>query len=228
MQHPGVAFLHPDPEGIAILTPENALRGDANLIDFINKLGNASSRAQNLAHTITTYSAFTGDGNEILYILVSEDKTTALGFVKIGPKHLYLWDHAGIQHEMTPLCLLDFFTYPSEQRKGYGRKMIDRVLADKHLQMQQIPIDRPSHLCLAFMRKHFGLKDYLKQANNFVVFDEFWMTEMPPDVRLKDTFFQPRTPVKRAPQYGIRVAPHASTPIKKRTGVNPITWEPYD
>ena len=225
MQHPGVRLLHPDEDGIAVITSSQASRVGADFVGLINAMGNASSRAQGLAHTITTYSSFVSSQDEI-YILVSEDRKTALGFVKIGPKRLFLWDRLGEQHELQPICLLDFFTYPSEQRKGYGRKMIDRVCHDKKLEMRQIPIDRPSTLCLAFMKKHFGLSEYLPQANNFVVFEQFWGGDRPPDIKPRRG--EPMTPARKPPQRDVQVAPHAATPGRKRTGLNPITWQPYD
>jgi alpha-tubulin N-acetyltransferase 1 len=112
-----------------------------------------------------------------MYILTTENGKKALGFVKIGMRNLFLWDKKGVQHEKKIMCLLDFFVVPTCQRKGYGRKLIDAMLEDCGLQMKQIPIDRPSSLCLAFMKKHFGLWSFLQQVNNFVVFDEFWGDE---------------------------------------------------
>jgi alpha-tubulin N-acetyltransferase 1 len=124
-----------------------------------------------------------------------------------------------VQHELEPLCLLDFFTFPGEQRKGYGRRMIDRMLREEGLEMRQVPIDRPSPLCLRFMNRHFGLTEYLTQANKFVVFDEFWGGRP-----LKR---QPMTPPKRVPDRPPPEA-HSRTPGAKRAGLNPITWLPYD
>ena len=227
MEHPGVRFLEPGDDGIAVVAPTAAERGGEDFARFVNAIGSASSRAQGLSHTITTFSSFVASDDE-LYVLVSEDGQSALGFLRVGPKHLFLWDRAGGQHEYMILCLLDFFTYPSEQRKGYGRRMIDRMLADKHLMMQQMPIDRPSTLCLAFMKKHFGLKDYLPQSNNFVVFDQFWGSEPTPETRPSHLHGPARTPARPRPSAAPMGSPHAQTPGRKRTGLNPITWQPYD
>lgn len=126
MQHPGIHQLSPlDDENIAIVRPCMCSRPDANLIEMINKIGIASSQAQGLSHIITTFSAFMSDDGNKLYILLNEEHDTILGFLKIGPRHLFMWDHSGIQHEMNITCLLDFFTYQVCQRKGYGKKLID-------------------------------------------------------------------------------------------------------
>jgi alpha-tubulin N-acetyltransferase 1 len=38
----------------------------------------------------------------------------------------------------------------------------------------RLAYDRPSSKLIAFMAKHFGLKSYLPQNNNYVVFDEYF------------------------------------------------------
>lgn len=237
MIHKGVKLLSPDEDNIATLTPQISNNANPDIISLINEIGTSSSKAQGLAHIITTYSSFISNDNK-LYILVDDDRTKVLGFVKIGPRHLFLWDRYGVQHEMQPICLLDFFTYPSEQRKGYGRKMIDRVLKDYKLEMKQIPIDRPSSLCLSFMKKHFGLSEYIPQNNKFVVFDQFWAGPFPPDYNPPSDFLQknqqqrqqqqPMTPPRpNINRETVEVPKYAKTP-GKRSGLNPITWLPYD
>ncbi|KAH0787857.1 alpha-tubulin N-acetyltransferase-like [Histomonas meleagridis] len=227
MKHKGIRYLNVGEDGIAILKPEMCKKPNADLVSLINDIGIASSKAQGLSHIITTFSTFTG-GDNTLYILVNQELGEVLGFVKVGYRHLFLWDRVGQQHETETLCLLDFFTYPSQQRKGFGRKLIDRMLSDQGLEMSQIPIDRPSALCFSFMKKHFGLSEYLPQANKFVVFDQYWETKHqfiePHSLRVQ----QPMTPQRKQPQNRLLEPPlHARTPQRK-TGYNPITWEPYD
>ncbi|OHT08297.1 Alpha-tubulin N-acetyltransferase [Tritrichomonas foetus] len=240
MQHPGVRFLSPDTDNIAVVTPQMVQAPNSDLISLINEIGSSSSRAQGLPHIITTFSSFSSSDN-ILYILVDDTQTRVLGFVKIGPRHLFLWDRYGSQHEMNPICLLDFFTYQTEQRKGYGRKMIDRVLNDLDLQMQQIPIDRPSSLCLSFMKKHFGLSEYVPQNNKFVVFDQFWKSDFQNykpsrdsnlnthrTVSMQQQQLTPTRPTMRATGAANSDAPRQAQTPGRRAGLNPITWLPYD
>jgi alpha-tubulin N-acetyltransferase 1 len=101
--------------------------------------------------------------------------------------------------------------------------MIDRMLREEKLEMHQVPIDRPSGLCLRFMNKHFGLSQYLTQANKYVVFDEFWGQTEPVPRRSG----YPMTPPKRINERPTPAA-HSRTPGTSRTGLNPITWLPYD
>lgn len=236
MNHPGVRFLSPDEDNFAVLTPRMVQKAPADLISLINEIGYSSSKAQGLSHTITTFSSFASSDNNKLYILLDDDGTKVLGFVKAGPRHLFLWDPAGVQFEMNPICLLDFFTFQTEQRKGYGRKMIDKMLSDYDLLMQQVPIDRPSSLCLKFMKKHFGLSEYVPQNNNFVVFNQFWTSPFQTDFKPppEDSFNQsrirqPATPSRPQINRGetVTIPKHAQTP-SKRSGLNPITWLPYD
>jgi alpha-tubulin N-acetyltransferase 1 len=219
MDHPGVRLLTPGSNGIAILTSRQCRKAHAEIMSLINQLGTASSRAQGLSHVITTYASFASSDNT-MYILTAENGKKALGFVKIGRRNLFLWDRRGVQHEKNVLCLLDFFTFPSCQRKGYGRKMIDAMLADSSVQMKQVPIDRPSSLCLSFMKSHFGLVSFLPQSNNFVVFDEFWREEMP----------RARDPKEKRVTIAAKVCPSKGSALQavinpaKRTHFNPVTW----
>ena len=248
MEHPGARRLTVDGNGLCMMTSRQARKVHEDVMGLINQLGIASSRAQGLGHVITTYSSFTNSDSKI-YILVSDDGKKALGFVKVGVRNLFLWDRRGVQHETKTLCLLDFFTSPNCQRQGYGKKMIDAMLADQKKEMKDIPIDRPSTLCLSFMKKHFGLESYVHQSNNFVVFDQFWRTPPPSGstsrlrsydmnkltgrirfqepqpqeqvVVKKETVVNPSKAVGR-PMAGVLKA-ICNNPAK-RTHFNPITW----
>ena len=175
MEHPGVKRLPVGEDNIAILWPSMVKRFHDDVKKLIDELGQLSSKLQGLKHVITTFQSFFNGDNK-LYILVSEDKSKALGFLKVGPRHLYFWDNSGGQKEFNILCLLDFCVCPNSQRKGYGKILIDKMLETECKEMHQIPIDKPSPLCLSFMKKHFGLSRFVPQSNHYVVFDEFWMS----------------------------------------------------
>jgi len=51
-----------------------------------------------------------------------------VGLLKVGCKKLFVYDHHGTQHEMQPLCVLDFYVHESCQRRGYGRKLFEYML----------------------------------------------------------------------------------------------------
>lgn len=51
-----------------------------------------------------------------------------IGLLKVGEKHLYIYDSQGRVHERTPLCVLDFYVHESKQRLGYGKRLFDTML----------------------------------------------------------------------------------------------------
>jgi alpha-tubulin N-acetyltransferase 1 len=222
MEHPGVRRLPPPVNGISVIVSRQCRKVHEEVISLINQIGLASSRAQGLSHIITTFSSFS-NGDMKMYILTEGGKKV-MGFVKVGIRNLFLWDRTGIQHEKKTLCLLDFFTYPICQRRGHGRRMIDAMLEDQGMTMRQIPIDRPSALCLSFMKKHFGLAEFLPQSNNFVVFDEFWGEDQPappPTVHISQPL---GNVVSRLQTTKGKVFQAIISHPAKRTHFNPITW----
>jgi alpha-tubulin N-acetyltransferase 1 len=46
---------------------------------------------------------------------------TVVGMLKVGEKHLFVYDKQGKNHEMIPLCVLDFYVHEKQQRRGYGK-----------------------------------------------------------------------------------------------------------
>ena len=79
--------------------------------------------------------------------------------------------------EINPLCVLDFYTYETCQRKGYGKIMFSEMLSREKIQPRKLGIDRPSSKFLNFLQKYYGLKDYVPQNNNFVVFKDYFIDE---------------------------------------------------
>ena len=51
-----------------------------------------------------------------------------VGLLKVGCKKLFVYDYHGAQHEMQPLCILDFYVHESCQRRGYGKKLFEYML----------------------------------------------------------------------------------------------------
>jgi alpha-tubulin N-acetyltransferase 1 len=216
MEYAWLCRLHPDGSHFVILSGQSARSVHDDVKSLINAIGTASSSAQKLSHVITTFLTISGTDNT-LYILIDDTNQKVVGFTKVGRRHLFLWDQTGVQHEMNPLCLLDFFTFPECQRRGNGKKMINRMLQDQKLEMRQIPIDRPSSLCLSFMKKQFGLSDFYPQANKFVVFDEFWDDQPKPRSLLALERPKPKLVTPIPATRGLQ---------KRKQQFNPITWAP--
>jgi len=107
-----------------------------------------------------------------MYIITN--KNTAIGFLKVGPKKLFYRDYVGKIIEMSPLCVLDFYVYESVQRGGYGKKLFDRMLNTENADPSKLAYDRPSPKLLAFLKKYYGLTNYIPQNNNYVIYQEYF------------------------------------------------------
>ena len=51
------------------------------------------------------------------------------------------------------------------------------MLSREKIQPRKLGIDRPSSKFLNFLQKYYGLKDYVPQNNNFVVFKDYFIDE---------------------------------------------------
>ena len=86
-----------------------------------------------------------------------------------------MYDSFGRNHEMNPLCVLDFYVHESQQRKGYGKCLYDFMLnMESNARPEHIAIDKPSEKSVRFLKKHYHLKNPIPQVNNFVVFQGFF------------------------------------------------------
>ncbi|XP_046845376.1 alpha-tubulin N-acetyltransferase-like isoform X1 [Xenia sp. Carnegie-2017] len=155
---------------------------DAKLLNqhlhkIIDALGAASSKAQGLHTIITTASKLKYSDHE-LYILKdaasNKGQGTVIGIIKVGRKNLFLLDMHGVQHEVVPLCVMDFYVHHTKQRNGCGKMLFEHMLKIHNLQPFHVAIDRPSHKFLSFLKKHYGLYNAISQPNKFLVFDQFF------------------------------------------------------
>ncbi|KAG9395253.1 Alpha-tubulin N-acetyltransferase [Carpediemonas membranifera] len=153
----------------------------ANLTAIINRLGELSAIAQDLPAIITTVGKFSAS-NQTLFLI--HDGHAVTGLLKIGVKKLFLYDGAQVIHEMSPMCILDFYVSEKFQRRGIGRRLFDAALIYTNISPHRFAIDRPSPKLIGFYAKHFGLKSYMPQNNSYVVFEDF---------------FNPTSPVKPKP-----------------------------
>lgn len=110
------------------------------------------------------------------------DGRKAIGFIKTGTRKLFIRNRANALIEMTPLCVLDFYVSERCQRGGFGKEIFDAMLNTEQTLASKLAYDRPSGKLLPFLAKHFGLKSYVPQNNNYVVYDEYFRQglERPP------------------------------------------------
>lgn len=176
------------PDGISVIIPNLTFRGQEGSIQeirtcqeevgaLVNRLGLASAKAQNLIEPVTDRAKFS-QSEQLIYVLTeiefSSKKKMILGFLKIGPKRLFLFDETAYLLEKDTLCVLDFYIHESKRREGYGKRLFDFMLQDQCILPEQLPIDRPTTKSMQFFYKHYGLDTVIPQANNFIVFDKFF------------------------------------------------------
>ena len=170
-----VQSLGCDENGFAILEGSYQNRIVPGYILFVkeilNSMGEASSQAQKLNTTITSAHKFFISNHRIF---IKAEQNKVLGFIKVGTKKLFLRDRNYNYHEVNTLCVLDFYVHESIQRRGVGKQLFDYMLEFEKKLPTELAYDRPSPKLLSFLKKYFGLNDFIQQTNNYVVFDEFF------------------------------------------------------
>jgi len=89
-------------------------------------------------------------------------------------KNLFYYDGLGGVKELRPLCVLDFYVHESMQRKGMGKILFEKMLSKEGIVPEKLAYDRPSIKFVSFLKKHYGLSNYVPQNNNFVIFTQYW------------------------------------------------------
>jgi alpha-tubulin N-acetyltransferase 1 len=144
-------------------------------MEIMDSVGSASAAAQNLHQIITSSDKLrSSDGNQSVYFFCDFATNQVIGLLKVGKKKLFVYDQAGVQHEMNPLCILDFYIHESRQRVGCGKVLFETMLKIEGANVEHLAIDRPSDKFLFFLRKHYELTNIIPQVNNFVIFDGFF------------------------------------------------------
>jgi len=143
--------------------------------EIMDVVGKASAVAQTLHTVITSSEKLRSGGDEqLVYFLCDFNTNEVVGLLKIGRRKLFVYDQQGVQHELTPLCILDFYVHESRQRVGCGKVLFDAMLANENVDVKHLAIDRPSDKFIYFLRKHYQLTKMIPQINNFAIFDGFF------------------------------------------------------
>jgi alpha-tubulin N-acetyltransferase 1 len=61
--------------------------------------------------------------------LVYNERYSVVGMIKMGMKTLFVTDELNRQIEINTLCVLDFYIDESFQRRGYGKRLFEYMLA---------------------------------------------------------------------------------------------------
>lgn len=75
---------------------------------------------------------------------------------------------------MNPLCVLDFYVHESVQRGGHGKELFEKMLKYENAEPRKLAFDRPSNKFKNFLAKHYNLRNYVSQNNNYLVFDDYF------------------------------------------------------
>eukprot|EP00736_Rhodelphis_marinus_P006977 Rmarinus@m.17893 len=189
------------------------------LSTIIDMMGEASANAQNLRAPITSFDKLVGS-DHILYLLVDTSRNNVLALIKIGFKKLFIRDRAGNYAEIEPLCVLDFYVHESCQRRGCGLELFTKMLEDQGISAVKLGYDRPSPKLLSFLSKHFSLRDFDPQANNYVVFRQYF------DGTTQG--FQP-CPIGGSGRTDERQTGHSECTVRGPGGrATASTWSPYE
>ncbi|KAK3932042.1 Alpha-tubulin N-acetyltransferase [Frankliniella fusca] len=156
-------------------------RGDGDVVSkvstVLDQMGIVSAKAQKLSVAITS-AAKLRNTDHVVYVMTDPDGNkghgTVVGILKVGSKKLFIYDLTGVQWEMEPLCVLDFYIHESKQRTGCGRLLFDYMLKDQGVSPNHLALDQPSESFLSFMCKHYGLDSIIPQINSFVIYDSFF------------------------------------------------------
>ncbi|XP_063837960.1 alpha-tubulin N-acetyltransferase 1-like [Ostrinia nubilalis] len=149
-----------------------------SLSKLIDSLGEQSAAAQSLSKVITTAEKLRNSPTHILYLLRDPNgkggRGEVIGMLKVGRKHLFLFDEHDKVCEVEPLCVLDFFVLRDRQRHGYGQLLFDHMLEDLGMTTSELAIDGPSAKMEQFLARHYGVQRLMKQNNNFAVAPQFF------------------------------------------------------
>lgn len=129
----------------------------AAVTEILDKMGEASGRAQKLQTPVTSALKFT-NSNHVIYIIVNlptnkwvqqpwffalitlsqyfitethilhSHNGTVIGFLKMGWKNLFVFDLGGVYVQRHCFCCLDFYIHESKQRQGFGKRLFDFML----------------------------------------------------------------------------------------------------
>ena len=188
------------------------------LVDVIDTMGVMSKTAQGINAPLTSVQRLRDNPTHTLYLLCVGEQ--CLGILKSGVKKLFIRTANAQLVEMDPMCVLDFYVCTSEQRAGHGRTLYDYMLSYQNVHPAELGIDRPSPKFLAFMKKHFGLSDYIPQTNNFVVYNQYFEIAKPLGRNRYGVAKEAQPPVVRQSQ--AMTAPVSSTTAPKVAPV-PLT-----
>ena len=172
-------LLAPTEAGIAVLTPAQVASRRHELGPLVDRLGEASAKAHGNDEASTSATKFACSRGNVLYLKLRGQ--LVVGFLKTGRRTFFYVETQGRMKEISPVSVLDFLVVCP--REGVGKQLFDAFLLREQLQPAAVALDHPTAKLLSFVRKHYGLSDYLPQSNCIVVFNEYFALQTSPPRR---------------------------------------------
>ena len=88
-------------------------------------IGQASAVAQGLHAPVTSAARLVAAPDQTCYVAV--EGRSALGFIKVGRRQLFIAHGGSLRELPNPLVVLDFFVAASVRRRGLGRILFDAM-----------------------------------------------------------------------------------------------------
>ncbi|SBT87902.1 alpha-tubulin N-acetyltransferase, putative [Plasmodium malariae] len=137
----------------------------------VHKISHLSSKDQKLYGVLTSLVNIM-DNDYKLYCLTHQNNL--IGILKIGTKNLYLYDKKKL-HYRSCTCVLDFYIMKDFQKRGLGIELFNCMLRDNTISPSNLCYDNPSYKMQNFLKKYFAPCNLIKQPNNFVTFDNYFV-----------------------------------------------------
>lgn len=207
--------------GANVAAADEATSRRNQLLEIIEKMGEASAKAQDLQQAVTTAKKFISSDHTLYLVKDSAGNNKqgcVVGLLKTGRKKLFVLDTSGQQNEVVPLCVLDFYVHESRQRQGYGKQLFEYMLMDENVDPCYLAVDRPSPKFLSFLKKHYNLSRPIPQVNHFTVYEGFFQDS--PNTPEGNCPMQRRR-ISRSPNEGILSSTNGNEQVRTRKDIEP-------
>ncbi|CAD5224449.1 unnamed protein product [Bursaphelenchus xylophilus] len=124
----------------------------------------------------------------------SLDKSFIIGYIKVGKKHLFLYDKLLEAYEGDLSVVMDMFIHTTRQRRGHGKALFEFLLTTENLPAHLVALDNPTAALLSFFAKAFGLEKPVWQNTNIVVFQKLFDSIQRNDEYTPEGWRRPQAP----------------------------------
>lgn len=136
---------------------------------IINSLGKLSCGQRHLKNQTTSSELFFKKQNETMIIKANQRKV--FGFIRYGHQDVYLSDsNQELMKVKNLLIVFDFYVHTTNQKRGIGKELFDKLLEINHITAGDIAYDMLNEKMINFLYKHYSLKNPLRQHNHLYIF----------------------------------------------------------